>query len=71
MTLAASLASARAARGIRPLWGEPRPGWVGADRVVSPDERDPSIEPGHALAEAGVILETLHLAAADIGQRFP
>jgi FAD/FMN-containing dehydrogenase len=30
-----------------------------------------SIEPGHAVAEAGVILETLHHAAADIGQRFP
>ena len=30
-----------------------------------------SIEPGHAVAEAGVILETLHHAAADTGQRFP
>lgn len=30
-----------------------------------------SIEPGHAVAEAGVILETLHNAAADTGQRFP
>jgi len=29
------------------------------------------IEPGHAVAEAGVILETLHVAAADTGQRFP
>ena len=26
---------------------------------------------GHAVAEAGVILETLHAAAADTGQRFP
>mgnify|MGYP003296221777 CR=1 FL=1 len=30
-----------------------------------------SIESGHAVAEAGVILETLHNAAADSGQRFP
>jgi len=30
-----------------------------------------SLEPGHAVAEAGVILETLHHAAADSGQRFP
>ncbi|MES2904135.1 MAG: FAD-binding oxidoreductase [Pseudomonadota bacterium] len=30
-----------------------------------------AIEPGHAVAEAGVILETLHIAAADTGQRFP
>ena len=30
-----------------------------------------AIAPGHALAEAGVILETLHQAAADTGQRFP
>ncbi len=30
-----------------------------------------SIEPGHAVAEAGVILETLHHAATDTGQRFP
>ncbi len=30
-----------------------------------------SIDPGHAVAEAGVILETLHHAAADSGQRFP
>ncbi len=30
-----------------------------------------AIEPGHAVAEAGVILETLHHAAADSGQRFP
>ena len=30
-----------------------------------------SLEPGHAVAEAGVILETLHNAAADTGQRFP
>ena len=30
-----------------------------------------SIELGHAIAEAGVILETLHHAAADTGQRFP
>ena len=30
-----------------------------------------SIEPGHAVAEAGVILETLHHAAVDTGQRFP
>ena len=30
-----------------------------------------AIEPGHAVAEAGVILETLHAAAADTGQRFP
>jgi FAD/FMN-containing dehydrogenase len=29
------------------------------------------VEPGHAVAEAGVILETLHHAAADTGQRFP
>ena len=29
------------------------------------------IDPGHAVAEAGVILETLHNAAADTGQRFP
>ena len=29
------------------------------------------IDPGHAVAEAGVILETLHRAAADTGQRFP
>ena len=30
-----------------------------------------ALESGHALAEAGVILETLHTAAADTGQRFP
>ena len=30
-----------------------------------------SIDPGHAVAEAGVILEALHQAAADTGQRFP
>ena len=30
-----------------------------------------SMEQGHAVAEAGVILETLHHAAADTGQRFP
>ena len=30
-----------------------------------------SIVPRHAIAEAGVILETLHLAAAETGQRFP
>ena len=30
-----------------------------------------SLDPGHAVAEAGVILETLHHAAADTGQRFP
>lgn len=30
-----------------------------------------AIDPGFAVAEAGVILETLHLAAADTGQRFP
>ncbi|MEO7411572.1 MAG: FAD-binding oxidoreductase, partial [Sphingomicrobium sp.] len=30
-----------------------------------------SMEPDHAVAEAGVILETLHNAAADTGQRFP
>ena len=30
-----------------------------------------SIDPGHAVAEAGVILETLHHAAAETGQRFP
>ncbi len=30
-----------------------------------------SIGPGHAVAESGVILETLHKAAADTGQRFP
>ena len=30
-----------------------------------------SIEPGHAVAEAGVILESLHNAAAETGQRFP
>ena len=30
-----------------------------------------AIEPGFAIAEAGVILETLHNAAADTGQRFP
>ena len=30
-----------------------------------------AIEPGFAVAEAGVILETLHHAAADTGQRFP
>jgi FAD/FMN-containing dehydrogenase len=29
------------------------------------------IAAGHAVAEAGVILETLHAAAADTGQRFP
>ena len=29
------------------------------------------IEPGFAVAEAGVILETLHAAADDTGQRFP
>lgn len=29
------------------------------------------LEPGHVVAEAGVILETLHHAAADTGQRFP
>ncbi len=29
------------------------------------------IEPGYAVAEAGVILENLHHAAADTGQRFP
>ena len=29
------------------------------------------LAPGHAVAEAGVILETLHHAAADTGQRFP
>ncbi len=29
------------------------------------------IEPGHAVVEAGVILETLHNAAADTDQRFP
>ena len=29
------------------------------------------VAPGHAIAEAGVILETLHAAAADTGQRFP
>ena len=29
------------------------------------------LEPGHAVAEAGVILETLHAAAAETGQRFP
>ena len=30
-----------------------------------------SLDPGHAVAEAGVILETLQYAAADSGQRFP
>ena len=30
-----------------------------------------AIEPGFAIAEAGLILETLHNAAADTGQRFP
>ena len=30
-----------------------------------------TVEPGYAVAEAGVILETLHNAAADSGQRFP
>ena len=30
-----------------------------------------SLRPGHAVAEAGVILETLHDAAATTGQRFP
>ena len=30
-----------------------------------------AIEPGFAIAEAGVILENLHDAAADTGQRFP
>jgi len=30
-----------------------------------------ALESGHAVAEAGVILETLHRAAADSGQRFP
>ncbi|MEO5577946.1 MAG: FAD-binding oxidoreductase [Sphingomicrobium sp.] len=30
-----------------------------------------SIEPGHAVVEAGLILEYLHNAAADTGQRFP
>ena len=30
-----------------------------------------SIETGHAVVEAGVILETLHLAAGEMGQRFP
>ncbi len=30
-----------------------------------------SIDPGHAVAEAGVILEALHHAASDTGQRFP
>ena len=30
-----------------------------------------SMEQGHAIAEAGVILEALHHAAADTGQRFP
>jgi FAD/FMN-containing dehydrogenase len=30
-----------------------------------------SVAPGHAIAEAGVILETLHAAAAQSGQRFP
>ena len=30
-----------------------------------------SLDSGHAVAEAGVILETLHHAAADTGQRFP
>lgn len=30
-----------------------------------------TIEQGHAVAEAGVILETFHDAAADTGQRFP
>src|SRR5215210_8000187 len=30
-----------------------------------------SLAPGHAIAEAGVILETLHAAAAPTGQRFP
>ena len=30
-----------------------------------------SIDPGHAVAEAGVILETFHHAAASTGQRFP
>jgi FAD/FMN-containing dehydrogenase len=30
-----------------------------------------AVVPGHAVAEAGVILETLHHAAADSGQRFP
>jgi len=30
-----------------------------------------AIEPGHSVAEAGVILEALHHAAADTGQRFP
>jgi len=30
-----------------------------------------SVAPGHAIAEAGVILETLHAAAAETGQRFP
>ncbi|HEV2043272.1 MAG TPA: FAD-binding oxidoreductase, partial [Sphingomicrobium sp.] len=30
-----------------------------------------SLDPGHAVAEAGVILETLHHAAAETGQRFP
>ena len=30
-----------------------------------------SIAPRHAVAEAGVILETLHAAAAETGQRFP
>jgi len=30
-----------------------------------------SLDPGFAVAEAGVILETLHHAAADTGQRFP
>ena len=29
------------------------------------------VAPGHAVAEAGVILETLHNAAAETGQRFP
>ncbi len=30
-----------------------------------------AIEPGFAVAEAGVVLETLHAAVADTGQRFP
>ncbi|MDQ3075063.1 MAG: FAD-binding oxidoreductase [Pseudomonadota bacterium] len=30
-----------------------------------------AIAPGHAIAEAGVILETLHGAVGDTGQRFP
>ncbi len=30
-----------------------------------------ALDPGHAVAEAGVILETLHHAAAETGQRFP